>query len=514
MGCIRIVATILLSLFFAEVHAATYYLDAVDGLDSQDGSSGLPWQTLSKAQSVVVSGDVVYIRAGSYGAYTEANVTRSSYITYEAIESAVEFTQVDINNTSLRATYLYFSGITIQSAWVDPDGGEPGADDPQYANSDQGTYAKALSPVTIDYAQYIKFEGCDIKGTNKHLTLETFLIQDSADVTIESTEMSLANRGITFMSSSDVSILYNHIHSITSSAIGHGNASNTNTLIEGNHAHDANYSESEDYAPRATGAEYHGSAVAIRNGTTTVKNNVFHDGFPSSGIMTYGVDATGTPHHDNITIENNLLYDIHNVYVIRFYLLGDNVVVRNNTLISTWQDVNDGRYQYNTALAVHTLDTDGTPSLTASNNIAIGIFSVGDYSANVTQKNNVLWSFARGTVFYCEGSTEADASNIVMTCEYGSSPEAEVTDLFNGTGLVFTENHGLYQDFTLSGNSLAINFGNSSLQSTEGLGSLDANKGFVLDNGITRTSSLHSGGVYEVGSSSFEATNISTASFR
>ena len=53
----------------SRVFAATYYLDANNGNDSNLGTSSQPWKTLSKAQSIVISGDTVIVRDGSYGEY-------------------------------------------------------------------------------------------------------------------------------------------------------------------------------------------------------------------------------------------------------------------------------------------------------------------------------------------------------------------------------------------------------------------------------------------------------------
>jgi hypothetical protein len=62
----------------------TYYLDAVNGNDNNNGTTN-PWQTLAKAQSVVTSGDNVILRSGNYGAFTENNAGgRTTWVTYRA----------------------------------------------------------------------------------------------------------------------------------------------------------------------------------------------------------------------------------------------------------------------------------------------------------------------------------------------------------------------------------------------------------------------------------------------
>lgn len=51
-------------------HAATYYVDSVNGDDSrtnlQATSIATPWKSIAKANNTLVAGDAVYLRAGTY----------------------------------------------------------------------------------------------------------------------------------------------------------------------------------------------------------------------------------------------------------------------------------------------------------------------------------------------------------------------------------------------------------------------------------------------------------------
>jgi len=47
-------------------NAATYYVDARSGNDSNTGNSVAPWKTLTKAASTMASGDTAFVRAGTY----------------------------------------------------------------------------------------------------------------------------------------------------------------------------------------------------------------------------------------------------------------------------------------------------------------------------------------------------------------------------------------------------------------------------------------------------------------
>jgi hypothetical protein len=98
--------------------AATYYLDAVNGDDSNPGTSEAPWQTLNKATSTVISGDTVIVRNGSYGAYSEAYVDRTDWITYRAADGhSPEIANILIDNQGRSYdTYLSFDGFTIRPA--------------------------------------------------------------------------------------------------------------------------------------------------------------------------------------------------------------------------------------------------------------------------------------------------------------------------------------------------------------------------------------------------------------
>lgn len=46
--------------------ATVYYVDSVNGLDTNPGTSGSPWQTIGKANSVVTLGTTIYVATGSY----------------------------------------------------------------------------------------------------------------------------------------------------------------------------------------------------------------------------------------------------------------------------------------------------------------------------------------------------------------------------------------------------------------------------------------------------------------
>ncbi len=82
--CIFLLLISCLFLFSNLAIAATYYLDAVRGNDSNPGTSAKPWKTINKAKSTIMEGDYVIVRNGSYGSYNEADVNRTDWVTYQA----------------------------------------------------------------------------------------------------------------------------------------------------------------------------------------------------------------------------------------------------------------------------------------------------------------------------------------------------------------------------------------------------------------------------------------------
>jgi len=116
---------------------ATYYLDAVNGSDSNPGSSEQPWKTLNRAYTwytgegpKVQEGDTVYFRNGNYGTFRENTddgsgrlFYRNDWITYKAAAGHTPtLYHIDISNSDKWApiehgrSYLKFEGFNIQHA--------------------------------------------------------------------------------------------------------------------------------------------------------------------------------------------------------------------------------------------------------------------------------------------------------------------------------------------------------------------------------------------------------------
>jgi hypothetical protein len=244
---------------------------------------------------------------------------------------------------------------------------------------------------------------------------------------------------------------------------------NKNGLLEYNHIHD-----------QQTWDASHASAISIRSGDLKVRGNIMHDGWTSSCMMFYNDDMGNTYVYNNLTIENNVMYDVTNgYYIFRINKLGTNVTVRNNTIFEPLK----------TAFIVHSLAPgyDGS-GLKVYNNLFAG--ATTGVPATSTVKNNI---FSK----YNNSYTVAPATN-----KMSGSPTVFMNGYFTDTPLI-TKNHGQTLDFSLASGSPAIGFGNPAYQPPTGLGSLGTD-GFIRPDGVTRDATHHSAGAYET----TEMTNI------
>jgi hypothetical protein len=474
-----------------------YYVDPVIGNDSNEGSSSLPWRTLDKALATVSGGDGVLLRSGNYGLLREESNVRASFAVFRNAAGAEPvFSGIDLDYPAGGSTaFLAFFGIRIIPDWVDPLVGA--------AVSPEGDliYTKTSLPVQFTGARGVRLYCCDIKGQNKYLTDMGVSVTDSQAVTVAGCAIREVGRGTTCNGSTNIQFRGNHIYGITGSAFRGTDASSTDILIEGNHAHDSNYDYGDLYCPRAPNSNYHGSAVAVRGDRYVIRNNIFHDGFNSAGIMTYDADSpTSDIDFSDILIENNLLYDIRNDFVLRFYLIDSNVVVRNNIFAGHWRG--SGAQYYDTAVVINSLSSRGDAgALVFDNNIVVGITNFGTYWPSVPQHSNIFYSCrpVNGDFF-----TAAEiGGNSLVACS--ASPTSLIFEqgFFNGSLRFDFEasdpanyvGHGETLDFTLAPGSPALGFADPLRQGEDGLGTLDE-KGFIVPSAVRRTNLNHNAGAY------------------
>jgi len=133
------------------ISAATYYLDAVNGNDSNPGTSSHPWKTLSRAyydhdndgvDGYVQRGDTVLIYDGNYGGFEQNGYNAwnnytgdlnepfdsnySGWITYKAApgNDNVNFDFIELLcHGSIQEVYYKFEDIHIPDGAPDHDGG-------------------------------------------------------------------------------------------------------------------------------------------------------------------------------------------------------------------------------------------------------------------------------------------------------------------------------------------------------------------------------------------------------
>ncbi|MBK9990889.1 MAG: right-handed parallel beta-helix repeat-containing protein [Verrucomicrobia bacterium] len=469
-----------------------YYLDANHGDDTATGTAGDPWKTLAKAQAVVQGGDAVILGNGNYGKFSDTNASRTAFCIYMAAPGALpEFTEINLNYGGRNgAAYLLFYRIYIHSLPVVQDLGV----DPQDPKATGTTYKKTSNPISIESATHVWIAGCRIAGQSKYLT-GGININRSQHIKINQCHIHDASVGVSFSNSQFLEFTGNHIHKIAASAFQSGYMTLTaDVLIEANHAHDANWNINDDFCPRAPiGQIYHGSGVAIRGNRYIIRNNIFHDGFPTAGIAMY--NDTNTAFSD-IRIENNILYDIRAYCALRLDKLLENIYVRNNLIVGHAHG--SGTSYYDGGVSLSSLAVGATGNvLNFDNNIVVGTTDFGAYWGQVSQRNNIFYC-ARSNTSILDQATVGGGS-MVLTATSLTSLRFEneffsnITNhsQFTWDSISQTGHHQLI-DWSLSLSSPAIGFGDSSLQPPDGIGGIDAD-GFIFT-GAPRSLVNHNAG--------------------
>jgi hypothetical protein len=131
----------------------------------------------------------------------------------------------------------------------------------------------------------------------------------------------------------------NHVHKMLGPGIHIENTSASalnEVLIERNNIHN------QIVGSASGGGSTHGSGIAIwgqpsgNSGKVTMKKNIVWDCGNTALIRTYP-DGASAPEYDDITIENNLLYNSLSELGIEFTGIKTGILVRNNTLIGRYK---------------------------------------------------------------------------------------------------------------------------------------------------------------------------------
>ncbi len=469
---------------YTETSNNVYYLDANTGDDvNGDGTSTDPWETLNKIFGVMNSGDTIILRNGNYGRFSQNNANnRTDWITFKADSGhAPVIAGIEMLNSSLRDTYLRFDNIKFSVGVTD-----------------------AAFGINVSNVRHLEVRNSSISNFNhKYETGTAVRLVNSENILIYYCDISNVNRGFTASDSRNVTLSRNHIHGLSGGSGFQYAGGNDNFIIEKNNVYDSNF-ETNDLDPNSPyttsnpGGHPHASAISIRSNDVWIRGNIFHDIGSSSGIMFYNPDAAGGEvAYNNIIIENNLLYDIQNVYVIRMNLLGTSVIVRNNTFAGHLRDTTQATYRLRTAFIVQSLASgyDGS-GLHVYNNIMIGSVNLPQMTQTA---NNIFWTYSLYDNVHSFLSTPPDLGTKIMTSQAADYPIDYFTNnFFTGIDaeIDFTGAHHQVLDYHLTVNSEAVYFGDVDTQSGYSLGSIDAN-GFIQDDGPVRDAEHNSIGAYQ-----------------
>lgn len=303
--------------------AATYYVSAGSGNDSNPGSQTQPWQTLKKASLTVVAGDTVMVGPGRYTDST-ATTERAFNPTNSGTASAPITFQAD----PPLAAVLVAPSISV-AAW------------------------------SVDYKSYIVLDGFKAEGMvgfrhSDHITIQNCEVIYGS---IQGTDISL-NWGI-IVHGTDSIVRNNYVHDMRNS----GNSLQNSTGIEVIKS-TRNLIENND-VDGGGGTVY--SAYGQKGGDitfTTWRRNIARNaksGFLGMGSTDSTLFSTDNAYYENVIYNmsvaafdldhNNQRYNIYNntAYNVKMFLnggyLGDDRV--GNTQIQSWNNlIVTGSYGY------------------------------------------------------------------------------------------------------------------------------------------------------------------------
>ena len=252
--------------------AATYYVDAVNGDDSGNGSSTNPWRTINKAKTSVYAGDVVNLRPGNYGSViftsTDRRGSSGNYITYQNDPDTVPY--------SAKFSRIFFSGNTnfyITVAGFDVQNN--GTDD---------------SCIKVENGSFVKIINCKTHGLagGSGPSYANIFCRAADNVLIEDCEVYYGGDwafAIQLESSDTITVRGCHVHDIVGSGIRTGGGENY--IIENNIIH--------DQRPEWNGA-VHGSGISIHSHNTTISGNIIKDIKESLKNLAKNKSKTGLEH--------------------------------------------------------------------------------------------------------------------------------------------------------------------------------------------------------------------------
>jgi len=279
-----------------------YYLDAVNGNDSNPGTSEAPWKTMERTMPdwngvgvKVLPGNTVKLQNGNYGTIVEGEGPSDvfdNWVTYKAADEAAP--EID---------YIRFGANGAQ----------------YYGENHAGTYdvymrfvgIHILNGVRMYGPRHVAFEDCLIErigpwtGSGGNIEKTAVGMRGGKDITIKDCEITRTGAGISARGH-NVQLINNHIHNITHDGIRCIGL--WDSLVEGNIIHGL-----DDGVDDADGFNWNRHCDGI---------HIFIAGSPNPNALT-------TNH--NVTFRGNIIYDIESqgVQFNNYYRFPD---VRNNNI--------------------------------------------------------------------------------------------------------------------------------------------------------------------------------------
>jgi hypothetical protein len=324
-----------------------YYVSTI-GSDSNPGTISQPWETLQKAVNVVVAGDTVFIRGGTYSERMIINArsgVQDNYITFQAYPNEIPVIDgtgisiapsaglVDVRNSS----YIKIDGLTINNSddagiYVRSSVNILVTNNHTSETNSSGIGVWSSDHVLIDHNKIVNARNVTSANGGHE---ESLSIASTTNFEVSNNEVSLSgltgylgNEGIDVKEASRFGkVHHNYIHDFPSE----GGA----IYVDAWDAVSPTLSNVDIYANRL-GNTANGIIIGSERGGTAENINVYNNVVYNVGATGIGVIDTGSGPHGprkNINIFNNTVVGARwnggaGIYLTSQYM--ENVIIRNN----------------------------------------------------------------------------------------------------------------------------------------------------------------------------------------
>jgi parallel beta-helix repeat protein len=296
-----VVSLLLLGAFWGQgaAMAATYYV-ATSGSDSSSGTISQPFRTIAKGISVLVAGDTLYIRSGSYSESINSGsqtIPVGTSWSDAPLISAYPSETVTLRSIGLYASYIHY--VIFQNLIIDPQ------------NSSSINEA-----VYLHLVNHIRFIGCEIRNAYQ----QGVLMPHQGDDFNEFINCHIHHNG--HVGNQEHGIYVASSNNLIDSCVIHDNAGYGIHNWDGYAGETTNnnvFRNNRIYANGTAFPSAYSAGIIVSNGTgTLVYNNLLYGNM--RGIQIYS-NASGTKVYNN-TIYNNTYQGI--------LISGSNAIVKNN----------------------------------------------------------------------------------------------------------------------------------------------------------------------------------------